>query len=105
MENPTLGIRCRIVARVATGINRFDGNSHKIRSDPSRSGCRIKSAGFQKIKALFLRKESVPKMMESVPKWNDQEHILLVLKRFPSVVECFLFFQISYCADNDDTLQ
>ena len=33
MENPTLGIRCRIVTRIPTGIHRFDGNSHKIRSD------------------------------------------------------------------------
>ena len=33
MENPILGIRCRIVARTPTGIHRFDGNSHKIRSD------------------------------------------------------------------------
>ena len=45
MENPTLGIRCRIAARIPTGIHRFDGNSHKIRSDPSRSGRRIKSPG------------------------------------------------------------
>ena len=45
---------------------------------------------FQKIKALFfLRKENVPK-------WNDLEHILLILKRFSSILECFLFFQISY---------
>ena len=36
MENPTLGIRCRIVARIPTGIHRFDGNSHKIRSDSYR---------------------------------------------------------------------
>ena len=34
--------------------------------------------------------------MESVPKWNDQEHILLALKRFPSILERFLFFEISY---------
>ena len=33
MENPTLGIRCQIVARIPTGIHRFHGNSHKIRSD------------------------------------------------------------------------
>ena len=45
MENPTLGIRCRIIARIPTGIHRFDGNSHKIRSDPSRFGRRIKSPG------------------------------------------------------------
>ena len=45
MENPTLGVRCRIVARIPTGIHQFDGNSHKIRSDPSRSGRRIKSPG------------------------------------------------------------
>ena len=45
MKNRTLGIRCRIVARIPTGIHRFDGNSHKIRSDPSRSGRRIKSPG------------------------------------------------------------
>ena len=54
---------------------------------------------FQKIKALFLRKENVPKIMESVPKWNDLEHILLALKRFPSETlfrNDFLFFQISY---------
>ena len=36
MENRTLGIRCRIVARIPTGIHRFDGNSHKIRSDSYR---------------------------------------------------------------------
>ena len=36
MENPTLGIRCRIVARIPTGIHRFDGSSHKIRSDSYR---------------------------------------------------------------------
>ena len=46
MENPTLGIRCGIVARIPTGIHRFDGNLHKIRSDPSRSGRQIKSAGM-----------------------------------------------------------
>ena len=33
MENPTLEIRCRIVARIPTGIHRFDGNSYKIRSN------------------------------------------------------------------------
>ena len=44
---------------------------------------------FQKIKTLFLRKENVPK-------WNDQEHMLLVLKRFLSALDRFLFFQISY---------
>ena len=38
MENPTLGIRCRIVAKIPTGIHRFDGDSHKIRSD----SCRIR---------------------------------------------------------------
>ena len=48
-----------------------------------------------KMKALFLGKENVSKTMESVPKWNDEEHILLVLKRFPSILEGFLFFQIS----------
>ena len=36
MKNPTLGIRCRIVARIPTGIHRFDGNSHKIRSNSYR---------------------------------------------------------------------
>ena len=36
MENPTLGIRCRIVARIPTGIHRFDRNSHKIRSNSYR---------------------------------------------------------------------
>ena len=36
---------------------------------------------FQKIKVLFLRKENVPKIMESVSKWNDLERILLPLKR------------------------
>ena len=36
---------------------------------------------FQKIKALFLRKENVSKIMESVPKWNDLERILLSLER------------------------
>ena len=36
MENPTLEIRCRIVARIPTGIHRFDGNSHKIQSDSYR---------------------------------------------------------------------
>ena len=36
MENPTLGIRCWIVRRIPTGIHRFDGNLHKIRSDSSR---------------------------------------------------------------------
>ena len=36
MENPTLGIRCRIVTRIPTGIHRFDGNSHKIRSESYR---------------------------------------------------------------------
>ena len=46
MENPTPGIQCRIVARISTGIHRFDGNSYKIRSDPSRSGRRIKSPGL-----------------------------------------------------------
>ena len=45
MENPTLGIRCRIVARIPVGIHRFEGNSHKIRSDPSQSGRRIKFPG------------------------------------------------------------
>ena len=48
MENPTLGIRCRIDARIPTRIHRFDGNLHKIRSDPSRSGRRIKSPGRQR---------------------------------------------------------
>ena len=37
MESPTLGIRCRIVARIPTGIHRFNGNSHKIRSDSYRT--------------------------------------------------------------------
>ena len=46
MENPTLGIRCRIVALTPTGIHRFDGNLHKIRSDPSRSGRWITSPGM-----------------------------------------------------------
>ena len=36
MENPTLGIRCRIVARIPTVIYRFQGNSHKIPSDSYR---------------------------------------------------------------------
>ena len=36
MENRTLGIRCRIVAQIPTGIHRFDGNSPKIRSDSYR---------------------------------------------------------------------
>ena len=45
MENPTLGIRCRIVARIPTGIHWFDGNSNKILSNPSRSDRRIKSPG------------------------------------------------------------
>ena len=36
---------------------------------------------FQKIKALFLRKENVPKIMKSVPKWTDLERILLPLER------------------------
>ena len=36
MENPTLGIRCRIVARIPTGIHQFDGNFHKIRSNSYR---------------------------------------------------------------------
>ena len=36
MENPTLGIRCRIVARISTEIHQFNGNSHKIRSDSYR---------------------------------------------------------------------
>ena len=36
---------------------------------------------FQKIKARFLRKENVPKIMKSVPKWNDLERILLPLER------------------------
>ena len=36
---------------------------------------------LQKIKALFLRKENVPKTMKSVPKWSDLERILLPLKR------------------------
>ena len=36
MENTTLGIRCRIVAQIPTGIHRFDGNLHKIRSDSYR---------------------------------------------------------------------
>ena len=34
--------------------------------------------------------------MEIVPKWNDLERILLILKRFASILERFLFFQISY---------
>ena len=46
MENPTLGIRCRIVIQILTGVHLFDGNSHKIRSDPSRSARRIKSPGW-----------------------------------------------------------
>ena len=50
MENPILGIRYRIVARIPTGIHRFDGNPGKIciefLSDPSRSGRRIKSPGL-----------------------------------------------------------
>ena len=33
------------------------------------------------MKVLFLRKESVPKVMESVPKWNGLEHTLLSLER------------------------
>ena len=45
MENPTLGIRCRIVAWIPTGIHWFDGDLYKIRSDPSRSGRRKKSLG------------------------------------------------------------
>ena len=36
MENPTLGIQCRIVARISTGIHRFQENSHKIRLDSYR---------------------------------------------------------------------
>ena len=46
MENPAVGIRWRIVAWIPTGIHRFHGNSHKIRSDPSRSGRQIKSPGL-----------------------------------------------------------
>ena len=33
------------------------------------------------MKGLFLRKENVPKIMKSVPKWNNLERILLPLKR------------------------
>ena len=36
---------------------------------------------FQKIKALFLRKENAPKIMESVPKRNYLERILWSLER------------------------
>ena len=54
MENPTLGIRCRIVAWIPTGIHWFDGDLHKIRSDPSRSGRRIKSLGQN---LTFMRTE------------------------------------------------
>ena len=43
---------------------------------------------FEKMKHLFLRKENVRK-------WNDEEHILLLFKRFPFVFEGFLFFEIS----------
>ena len=46
MENPTLGIRCWIVTQIPIEIHRFDGNSHKIRSDPNRSGRRIKFPGL-----------------------------------------------------------
>ena len=56
MENSVLGIRCRIVAQIPTGIHRFDGNSHKIRSDPSRSGRRIKSPGSGGISVASTQK-------------------------------------------------
>ena len=39
---------------------------------------------FQKTKAVFLRKENVPKVTESVPKWNVLEGILFPLERVPS---------------------
>ena len=33
------------------------------------------------MKALFSRKENIPKVMEGVRKWNDLGHILLPLER------------------------
>ena len=61
---------------------------------------KLKNA-FQKIKALFLRKENVPKIMESVPKWNDLERILLPLERprtysagFETISICFGTFSL-----------
>ena len=37
---------------IPTGIHQFDENSHKIRSDPSRSDRRIKFLGTLKLKYL-----------------------------------------------------
>ena len=36
MENPTLGVRCRMIARIPIGIHWFDEDSHKIRQDSYR---------------------------------------------------------------------
>ena len=35
----------------------------------------------KRLNAFFSRKESVPKVMEGVRKWNNLEHILLPLER------------------------
>ena len=50
---------------------------------------------FEKMKRLFLTKENLPKIMKSLRKCNDEEHILLLFKCFPFVFEGFLFFEIS----------
>ena len=52
-------------------------NGHPVKNCPKKT---LKKE-FQRIKALFLRKENVPKIMESVPKWNDLERLLLPLER------------------------
>ncbi len=43
-------------------------NAHKKKRWRTRS---------KKVTAIFLRKNNVPKNMERVPKWNDQERIPL----------------------------
>ena len=50
---------------------------------------------FRKIRKIFKKKKCFRKT-ETVPKWNDLERILLPLERFPSILERFLLFQISY---------
>ena len=84
MENPTLGIRCRIIARIPTGIHRLDRNSHKIRSDPSRSGRRIKSPGI--ISGGFDVRLSLEEELTIKYVDDDIEGIEVV-----SICYCFIF--------------
>ena len=80
MKNPALGIRCLIAARIPTGILRFDGNLHKIRSDPSRSGRRIKSPGSMRTTAVQLKLASVRNFLLNKISKSALVHFLLTFE-------------------------